>query len=82
MRSEKGSAWPASTELGERFLLLCRMTDEMMRSMSPADRDRMLQEHLAAARGPGRNFLLLCQMSDALAGVRRERLALERDTHE
>ena len=73
---------PVSTELGERFLLLCRMTDDMMRRMAPCDRDRMLQEHLAAARGPGRNFLLLCQMSDALAGVRRERMELMRDKHE
>ena len=61
---------------------LCGETDEMLRRMAPRDRDRMLQEHLAAARGPRRNFLLLCQLSDELAGLRRDRMGMARDPHE
>lgn len=64
-----------NTDLGERFRQICEMTDERLRRMSPAERDRMLQVHLAAARGPRRNFALLCQMTDAFASVRRQRLA-------
>lgn len=50
----------------------------MLRSMSPPRRDRLLQINLAAARGPQRNFRLLCQATDALAPVRRARLAESR----
>jgi hypothetical protein len=64
-------------ELGVRLVRLCGMIEEWLRGMSSAERDRMLQVHLAAARGPRRNFLLLCEMTDALAPIRRARLGLE-----
>ncbi len=60
--------------LGEALVRICERTDAMLRAMDPADRDRMLQIHLAAARGPRRNFMLLCKMTDDLAPVRRARL--------
>ena len=82
MRSEKGPELSGNAELGDRFLQLCRATDEMLAEMPPGERDRMLQEHLAATRGPGRNFLLLCQISDELAALRRERMGRLRDRHE
>lgn len=61
-------------QLGEKFLLICRMTDDMLKHMSLAERDRMLQVHLAAVRGPAGNFKLLCEMTDAFAEIRRQRL--------
>jgi hypothetical protein len=60
--------------LGEMLVRICAMTDARLREMSPADRDRMLQTHLAAARGSRRNFMLLCSMTDSWAPVLRERL--------
>jgi hypothetical protein len=70
----------STNDLGERLLRICEMTDAQLRAMSPADRDRMLQVHLAAARGPRRNFTLLCAMTDGLAAVRRELLSRKGDT--
>jgi hypothetical protein len=66
-----------NADLGERFLKICAMTDERLKQMSPAERDRMLQIHLAATRSMGKKFILLCQMTDAFASVRRERLSKE-----
>ena len=54
----------------ERFARLCRMTGDMLAIMTPAERDRMMQEHLAAARGPQRNLQLLCEMTRALLAIR------------
>lgn len=73
----------AADSIGEKFLRICEMTDERLRAMSPAERDRMLQIHLTAARGPRRNFMLLCEMTDSLAPIRRERLLreMEREEH-
>ncbi len=59
-----------SREMGERLAILCRMTREMLEQMSPAARDRMMQEHLAAARGPERNLQLLCDMTRTLLALR------------
>ena len=56
----------------ERFVRLCRMTDEMLAKMTPAERDRMMQEHLAAARGPERNLELLCNMTETLLALRKQ----------
>ncbi len=67
------SSNPTPEELARKLVLTCRMTDEMLRNMSPADRDRMLQTHLAAVRGPARNFALVCQATDALMDLHRER---------
>lgn len=64
-------------DLGERLRRICEMTDAMLSHMTPQDRDRMLQVHLAAARGSMRNFALLCQMTDELAPIRRSLLGKE-----
>jgi len=47
------------------------MTQEMLDRMTDAHRDRMLQEHLAAARGPEKNLQRLCEMTQALLELRR-----------
>ena len=56
---------------GERLVKLCRMTQEMLDRMTDAQRDRMLQEHLAAARCPEKNLQRLCEMTQALLDLRR-----------
>ena len=68
----------SSEVLWSRFLEICRMTDEMIAKMPPAKRDRMLQTHLAAARGPAGNFKLLCELTDAFAPIRRQRLEAQK----
>ena len=50
----------------QRFFEVCEMTDQMLAAMSPAEKDRMQQRHLAAARGPINNFFLACELSDAM----------------
>jgi|GEM_PF-2662492 len=57
-------------EIMRRFVLLCRMTDEHLSNMPPQDRDRMMQVHLAQARGATRNGDLLWQMTDAILMMR------------
>ncbi len=59
-------------EAERRLATLCRMTREMLDRMTPAQRDRMMQEHLAAARGPERNLRLLCEMSRFLFECRKQ----------
>jgi hypothetical protein len=55
-----------------RFIRACELTDSRLASMSPAERDRMLQTHLAAARGPERNLQLMFEMTDFLLSLRHE----------
>jgi len=57
----------------EQFARLCRMTQEMLDRMTDAQRDRMLQEHLAAARGPEKNLKCLCDMTQTLLELRQAR---------
>jgi hypothetical protein len=57
-------------DIVRKFRQLCRMTDEYFNNMSPQDRDRMMQVHLAQARGPVRNGDLLRQAADAIALMR------------
>jgi hypothetical protein len=64
--------------LGEAFVRICEMTDARLSGMSPPDRDRLLQYHLAAARGSRRNFELLCRLTDEFAPIRRELILQER----
>lgn len=66
-----------SRERGEKLALVCRMTREMLERMTPAERDRMMQEHLAAARGPQRNLQLLCDMTRTLLALRNRAEAAE-----
>ena len=57
-------------ETRERALRLRRMTDDLLNGMTPQERDRMLQTHLAQARGPMPNALLVRQMTDVLLRAR------------
>ena len=59
-------------EAQQRLATLCRMTREMLERMTPAERDRMMQEHLAAARGPERNLQLLCDMTRTVLALRKQ----------
>lgn len=79
MKNEQTSSSERERSLGEALTRICEMTDARLRQMSPADRDRLLQYHLAAVRGPRRNFTLLCQMTDDLMPLRRARLMQERE---
>jgi hypothetical protein len=76
--NQQASSSDRACSLGEGLIRICELTDARLREMSPAERDRLLQYHLAAARGPRRNFELLCRMTDDLAPVRRERLMQEK----
>lgn len=42
------------------------MTAELVDGLSPPERDRIMQIHLAQARGQRANAVLLCRMTDAL----------------
>ena len=57
-------------DIVRKFRQLCRMTDEYFNNMSAQERDRMMQTHLAQARGPVRNGDLLRQAADAIALMR------------
>lgn len=48
----------------ERATRLCQMMNDRLRTMTPQERDRMMQIHLAQARGPVRNGDLLRQAVD------------------
>ncbi len=54
-----------------KFGELAREMDERFRRMTPQERDRMLQIHLAQCRGAKRNGDLLCEMTAALFALRR-----------
>ena len=57
-------------EIRRRFALLCRMTGDYLSNMSPQQRDRMMQVHLAQARGATHNGDLLRDMTDAILMMR------------
>ena len=61
----------------ERAMRLRRMTRDMLANMSPQERDRMLQQHLAQARGPVRNAILLRQMTAMVLRAREAAQARE-----
>lgn len=54
----------------ERAVRLRRMTADYLRAMSPQERDRMMQVHLAQARGPQKNLELLRRMTARMARIR------------
>lgn len=53
---------PAREADARRFAELVRMMNEMLRNMSPAEKDRMMQRHLAEAMTPEQKFRLICGM--------------------
>jgi len=54
-----------------RFLRLCEMSDERMARMSPAERDGLLQSHMAAAMSPTKKLELLSDMMESVMVLRR-----------
>lgn len=61
----------------QRLVQLCEMQERMWSSLRPDERDRILQTHMAAARGPTRNLVLLCEMTDSLQALRQ---AMKKET--
>lgn len=57
----------------ERAMRLRRMMNEHLRNMSPQERDRSMQIHLAQARGPEANAFLLCEMTDVMLRIKKAR---------
>ncbi len=57
-------------ELTRKFEILCRRTDKYLKNMTPQQRDRVKQVHLAQARGPKRNCDFLAQMTDMILLLR------------
>ncbi len=55
----------------ERAVRLRRMTAEYLRAMSPQERDRMMQVHLAQARGPAKNLELLRRMTAMMVRIKK-----------
>jgi hypothetical protein len=55
-----------------RALRLRRMMDEFLAAQTPQERDRMMQLHLAQARGPKGNARALVQLMDFAIKVRKE----------
>lgn len=70
MQPDSSGASPGD-DLSERLERVARMTDDFFTNLSAQDRDRMLQVHLAQARGPALNGDLLCEMTDLLFALRR-----------
>ena len=63
----------------ERAMQLRRMTSEFVRNLTPQQRDRMMQIHLAQARGPIKNAMLLRQITARLLKIRKARLTEPED---
>ncbi len=62
---------PHDEETAERGARLIGMMNERLRSITPQERDRTMQVHLAQARGPARNAMLLCDMMAMLLRARQ-----------
>lgn len=62
----------------ERAATLRQMMNDHIRNLSPYQRDRILQIHLAQARGPARNLRLLCETTAMLFRARRLMRRVER----
>ncbi len=55
----------------KRAMRLRRMTAEYLRAMTPQERDRMMQIHLAQARGPLANMMLLRRMTATMVRIKK-----------
>lgn len=61
----------------EGAMRLQRLMNEYLSTMTPQERDRLMQIHLAQARGPVRNAMLLCEMTAMLLRARQTAQAKE-----
>ena len=71
-------AW-GNAETVERAVRLRRMTAERLRSMTPQERDRMMQVHLAQARGPAANAMLMRQLTATMLRIKKAQQKTESD---
>ena len=62
---------PTDPDTIARAVQLREMTRDMLANMSPQERDRMMQRHLAQARGPVRNAVLLRHMTAMILRARK-----------
>ena len=69
MQEKQPDTYP-DEEAIQRLVRLCEMNQQMLDRMSDAQRDRILQTHLAEARGPAKNLQALCEMSDLIRSLR------------
>jgi Spy/CpxP family protein refolding chaperone len=51
-----------------------RMINEFYTNLTPQQRDRLIQSHLAQARGPRRNYELMRDMMNSFLHAQRRRL--------
>ena len=58
-------------EDAQRGKLVMEVISEYFRTMTPQDKDRLMQLRLAEARGPLRNAKLLCEMTSLLLRARQ-----------
>ncbi len=61
----------------KRATRLRRMMNEFITTMTPQERDRIMQVHLAQARGPLRNTVLLFEMTAMLLRARQTARPME-----
>ncbi|MBU0718947.1 MAG: hypothetical protein KJ749_11915 [Planctomycetes bacterium] len=66
-------------ETAERAMQLRRMTAERLRTMTPQERDRVMQVHLAQARGPVANAMLMRQLTATMLRIKKTRQETESD---
>lgn len=59
----------------ERAMCLRQMMNEFLRKMTAQERDRLMQVHLAQARGPAGNARALRSLTNALIRMRAARQA-------
>lgn len=62
----------------ERATRLRQIMNEFITTMTPQERDRVMQVHLAQARGPVRNAMLLFEMTAMLLRARQTARAEEK----
>ena len=56
---------------------LCELMDEQIRSRSPAERDRVMQQFLAQAMTPAQRFHALCVLMDFAIAQNRAKRGLD-----
>lgn len=69
--SEQSEVRIADEETCRRFAEVCRLMQERLSRMSPAERDRRLQEHMAEVHTREKKFQMLCRMTTTMLRLRR-----------
>ncbi len=61
----------------KRAMRQCELMNEYLRTMTPQQRDRNMQVHLAQARGPVGNAILLRQMTGMMIRLKQAQRSSE-----